>query len=320
MEPLLIVAEHEAGALCPATCHALSAARELARRTGGALHGAILGSGIEAPARALAAYGLPVLAADHPALADPLAEACAPVIAAIAEQLGAAWIVAASTSFGKDVLPRAAARLGAAMASDVVRIDGTGAELVLHRPMWAGSVSAEVALATPRKALTVRTTEFPAAAAEGPPGAITPFPVSLDPAALRTRRVGFTRTRSVRPALTEARIVVAGGRGTRGDFTAVEALADALGAAVGATRAAVDAGIPNDLQVGQTGKTVAPDLYVAAGISGAIQHVAGMKGSRIIVAINRDPDAPIFRIADYGLVADLAVALPALTERARRGG
>ncbi len=181
--------------------------------------------------------------------------------------------------------------------------------------MWAGNVLAEVEIATPMKVFTVRATEFPAAAKEGK-GAVRAAAVSVDAAALRTRYAGFKEVKSARPELTEARVVVAGGRGTKGDFKPIEALADELDAAVGASRAAVDAGwVPNDWQVGQTGKVVAPDLYVAAGISGAIQHLAGMKGSKVIVAVNKDPDAPIFQLADYGLVADLFKALPELAAK-----
>jgi electron transfer flavoprotein alpha subunit len=181
--------------------------------------------------------------------------------------------------------------------------------------MWAGNVLAEVEIASAVKVFTIRATEFPAAAKEGT-GALSKVAVAIDAAILRTRHAGFVEVKSERPELTEARAIVAGGRGTKGDFGAVEALADALGAAVGATRAAVDAGwAPNDWQVGQTGKVVAPDLYVAAGVSGAIQHVAGMKGAKVIVAVNKDPEAPIFQIADYGLVADLFKALPELTAK-----
>jgi electron transfer flavoprotein alpha subunit len=184
--------------------------------------------------------------------------------------------------------------------------------------MWAGNVLAEVEIATPVKVFTVRATEFPAAQKEGT-GRIAKAPVSVDAARLRTRFVAFAEVRSERPELTEARAIVAGGRGTKGDFGPVEALADALGAAVGATRAAVDAGwVPNDWQVGQTGKVVAPALYVAAGISGAIQHLAGMKGSKVIVAVNKDPEAPIFQIADYGLVGDLFKVLPELQAKLGR--
>jgi electron transfer flavoprotein alpha subunit len=173
-------------------------------------------------------------------------------------------------------------------------------------------VLAEVEIATAVKVFTVRPTEF-APAARGGQREVKRAQVSIDPASLRTRHVGFVEVKSERPELTEARAIVAGGRGTKGDFKPIEALADALGAAVGATRAAVDAGwVPNDWQVGQTGKVVAPELYVAAGISGAIQHVAGMKGSKVIVAVNKDPEAPIFQIADYGLVADLFKVLPEL--------
>jgi len=176
-----------------------------------------------------------------------------------------------------------------------------------------------VELRTAVKAFTVRPTEF-APAVRSPGGSVVPLPVTMDAVTLQTRWVGLEEVKSERPELTDARVVVAGGRGTRGDFGPITGLADALGGAVGASRAAVDAGwAPNDWQVGQTGKVVAPELYVAAGISGAIQHVAGMKGAKVIVAINRDADAPIFQIADYGLVADLFQALPELRERVEGG-
>jgi len=183
--------------------------------------------------------------------------------------------------------------------------------------MWAGNVLAEVEVATPVKVFTVRPTEFPASAPDAS-GSVVEAAVSVDAGALQTRHVSFEEVKSARPELTEARAIVSGGRGTKGDFKPVEALADALGAAVGATRAAVDAGwVPNDLQVGQTGKVVAPELYVAAGISGAIQHLAGMKGSKVIVAINKDAEAPIFQVADYGLVGDLFKVLPELTAKVK---
>jgi electron transfer flavoprotein alpha subunit len=314
---VLIVAEHARGALRKATLHAIAAGREVGRRTGGDVHVALLGHGVAALADELAAHGVRVHLADAPVLEHPLAEAYAPVVAGIAEAAQASHVGAAATAFGKDLLPRVAARLSAGMATEVLGFAGEGADVTFRRPMWAGNVLAEVAIATAVKVFTVRATEFAPAAREGG-GTVSPVAVSLDPAALKTRHVSFREVKSERPELTEARVVVAGGRGTKGDFAPVEALADALGAAVGATRAAVDAGwVPNDWQVGQTGKIVAPELYVAAGISGAIQHLAGMKGSRVIVAVNKDPEAPILQIADYGLVGDLREALPAL--RAKLG-
>jgi electron transfer flavoprotein alpha subunit len=317
MANVLIVAEQAGGTLRKATLHALAAGRELARRSGGKLHVAILGKGVGALAQELATYGADVHAADAAVLEHPLAEAHGPVIAELVKATGAAYLGAAATAYGKDVLPRAAARLGAGMATEVLGFGGDGPQITFRRPMWAGNVLAEIELATPVRAFTVRATEFPAAAKEGK-GEIHPVAVALDAGALRTRFAGFKEVKSARPELTEARFVVAGGRGTKGDFKPVEALADELGAAVGASRAAVDAGwVPNDWQVGQTGKVVAPELYVAAGISGAIQHLAGMKGSKVIVAVNKDPEAPIFAIADYGLVADLFQALPALAAKVK---
>ncbi len=312
MSNVLIVAEAHAGALRKATLHAVAAGRTLAARTGGKLHVALLGAGVAPLGPELAKHGAEVHVADAPVLERPLAEAHAPVIAAIAKAAQATFLGAAATTWGKDVLPRAAALLGAATATEVLGFGGEGAQVTFRRPMWAGNVLAEVELATPVKAFTVRPTEFPASVADGA-GSVVDALVAVDATALQTKHVSFEAVKSARPELTEARVVVSGGRGTKGDFKAVEALADALGAAVGATRAAVDAGwVPNDWQVGQTGKIVAPELYVAAVLSGAIQHVAGMKGAKVIVAVNKDPEAPIFQVADLGLVGDLFQVLPAL--------
>src|SRR5512138_1363667 len=309
---VLIVAEQVNGSLRKASLHAISAGRELARRTGGKLHLAVPGKGIAKVAHELAAWGADVHAADAAVLEHPLAEAYAPVVAELAKAVQATFVGAAATAFGKDLLPRAAAKLGAGMATEVLGFGGDGAAVTFRRPMWAGNVLAEVEIGTPVKAFTIRPTEFPPSAADAQ-GAVVDAPVPVDPAALQTRHVSFEEVKSARPELTEARTVVSGGRGTKGNFKPIEALADELGAAVGATRAAVDAGwVPNDVQVGQTGKVVAPELYVAAGISGAIQHLAGMKGSKVIVAVNKDPDAPVFQVADYGLVGDLFTVLPEL--------
>jgi electron transfer flavoprotein alpha subunit len=267
----------------------------------------------------VASHGVTVHAADAAGLEHYLAEAFTPVVAGIAQSVGATFVGAAATAFGKDLVPRVAARMGAATATEVLGFGGAGPAVTFHRPMWAGNVLAEVDLATPVKAFTIRPTEFPAAA-KGAGGEVKAVAAAIDLAALPVRFVEFKEVKSTRPELTEARVVVSGGRGTKGDFKELEGLADDLGAAMGATRAAVDAGwVANDLQVGQTGKVVAPELYIAAGISGAIQHLAGMKGSKVIVAINKDPEAPIFQLADYGLVADLFKAVPELREKIKAG-
>jgi electron transfer flavoprotein alpha subunit len=317
MSNVLIVAEQHQGALRKATLHAVAAGKELAKRTGGKLHVALLGAGVKPLAADLAKHGAEVHVADAEVLKAPLAEAHAPVVAAIAKAASATYVGAAATAYGKDLLPRAAALLEAGMATEVLSFGGEGAKVTFRRPMWAGNVLAEVEIATAVKVFTVRPTEFPASAADGA-GSVVDAPVAVDAGALQTRHVSFEEVKSARPELTEARAIVSGGRGTKGDFKPVEALADALGAAVGATRAAVDAGwVPNDLQVGQTGKVVAPELYVAAGISGAIQHLAGMKGSKVIVAVNKDAEAPVFQVADYGLVGDLFKVLPELLAKVK---
>ena len=316
---VLIVAEQSGGHLKKATLHAISAGRTLVQRTGGKLHLALLGKGVGELGQELAGYGAEVHLADAPALEHYLAESFAPVVAEIARACGAAFVGAAATAFGKDLLPRVAARLGAACATEVLGFGGSGAQVTFQRPMWAGNVLAEVELTTPVRCFTIRATEFPAAQKEGT-GKVTAAPGGAVAGQPRTRFVEFKEVKSARPDLTEARVVVAGGRGTKGDFKEIEALADDLNAAVGASRAAVDAGwVPNDWQVGQTGKVVAPELYVAAGISGAIQHLAGMKGSKVIVAINKDAEAPIFQLADYGLVADLFKAIPELRAKIKAG-
>jgi electron transfer flavoprotein alpha subunit len=317
MANVLVVAEQRSGTLKKATLHALGAGAELASRLGGKLYVLALGKGISALAEELRGYA-DVLVADAPVLEHYLAEAYAPVVADAARAAQASHVGAAATAFAKDLLPRVAARLSAAMATEVLSFGGDGAQVTFRRPMWAGNVLAEVEMATPVKVFTVRSTEFQPAVKRGTQGSVAPQAVSVDPGSLKTRFVEYREVKSARPELTEARAVISGGRGTKGDFKEVEALADEIGAAVGASRAAVDAGwVPNDWQVGQTGKVVAPELYIAAGISGAIQHLAGMKGSRVIVAVNKDADAPIFQVADYGLVADLFKALPELRTKVK---
>lgn len=312
MPIVLIVAEAQAdGSLRKATLNALAAGAQLAKAVGAELHAVALAKDAGALANVVKDYGVKTVHAGSAAhLEHPVAEALAPAIAELATQLKAEWVGAAATAVGRDTLPRVAARLNAAMASDVMGFEGSGADTAFVRPMWAGAVIATVKLHTPVKVFTVRTTEFTAAEKSGA-GEVKAFA----PAApkLPTKHVEFKEVKSARPNLTEARVVISGGRGTKGDFKEIEALADELNAAVGASRAVCDAGWqPNDLQVGQTGKVVAPQLYVAAGISGAIQHLAGMKGSKTIVAINKDAEAPIFQVADYGLVADLFKVLPEL--------
>jgi electron transfer flavoprotein alpha subunit len=308
---LIVVEANTDGSLRKATLNAITAGQKLAAATGGQLHAIALAKDATALANAVKEYGVTVHAASGAHLEHAIAENWAPAIAAAASAISAEWVGAAATAIGRDVLPRVAAKLKAVMASDILSVEGSGADVALTRPMWAGAVVATVKLTGAVKCFTARTTEFAAAEKAGG-GEVKVFAAAAPDKAL-SKFVGFKEVKSARPALTEARIVVSGGRGTKGDFKPIEGLADELGAAVGASRAVCDAGWqPNDLQVGQTGKVVAPSLYIAAGISGAIQHVAGMKGSKTIVAVNKDPDAPIFQIADYGLVADLFKALPEL--------
>lgn len=319
MNKILVIAEHDQGQLKTASLSAAGFAQQLAAATGGSFEILVIGHGIDPVASALRACGAAaVLVADSPALAHPLADRVAKVIGDIARARGATTVVGASSTFTKDVLPRAAALLDAAMVSEVVGVRVENGEPEFRRVMFAGNVIAAVRLDGPMRVATVRAAAFaaPPAAAESPVER-----VAVDEAALPAFLEFVDREAKAagRPDATEARIVVSGGRALRnsGDFERlVGGLADALGAAVGSSRALVDAGItPNSLQVGQTGKIVAPDLYIALGISGAIQHMAGMKDTKVIVAVNKDAEAPIFEVADFGLVADVYDAVPKLIEK-----
>ncbi|KAF8058034.1 etfa [Scenedesmus sp. PABB004] len=327
----LVLAEHRGGLLAAPTLNALAAGAALA---GAGAEVAALVAGADVRPVAEQAAALPgvsrVLLADAPALAHQLAEPLAALLAALVRADAPAAVLAPSSSFGKNVLPRAAALLGVQAVADVVSLAGGGAGAeggrTFVRPIYAGNGLATVALApdAPLVMATVRPTAFPRAEGTraGAPAPIEPVPADVlaaaaDPALPQTEWLGCDEAKAERPELGSARVVVSGGRALKSaeGFKQLEALADLLGGAVGASRAAVDAGfVSNDLQVGQTGKVVAPALYIAVGISGAIQHVAGMKDSGVIVAINSDPEAPIFKVADYGLVGDLFAILPELTQ------
>jgi len=306
---ILVIAEHDNASLKASTLNTVTAAREL----GEDVHVLVVGNGVDAPAGAAA--GVPgvakVLRVDAPYLGQLTAENLAAAALAVIAAGNYSHVLAPATSFGKNVAPRIAAKLDVAQISDIMSVESAD---TFVRPIYAGNAFATVRSSDPVKVITVRTTAFEPAAATGGNAAIENVPPP--PEVSTSKVIGQELTKSERPELTSARIVVSGGRGrASGDnFKMLEALADKLNAAIGASRAAVDAGyVPNDYQVGQTGKIVAPDLYVAVGISGAVQHLAGMKGSKVIVAINKDPEAPIFQIADYGLVGDLFEIIPALT-------
>ncbi|HEY6077151.1 MAG TPA: electron transfer flavoprotein subunit alpha/FixB family protein [Polyangiaceae bacterium] len=323
MANVLVVAElAEDGKLKKSTLSAITFARQALPAIGGALHIVVLGASAAAAASELAGYGAAkVLLVEDASLAKYTAEHFAPSVAAAAQ--GCALVVATATSFGKDLLPRVAARLDAAYAGDCSGVAVEGGKLVYKRPMFAGNAFGYCTLETPVQVATARQSEFTPAEASDSGGASPVEKLAKAPVgagAARIEVIGLEAVKSARPELTEAKVVVSGGRGLKEKFFEVmEPLADAVGAAIGASRAAVDAGYaPGDFQVGQTGKIVAPQLYIAVGISGAIQHIAGMKSSKVIVAINKDPEAPIFQIADYGLVADMFQAVPALTAELKK--
>jgi electron transfer flavoprotein alpha subunit len=303
---ILVIAEHDNGSLKSATLNAVTAAAAL----GGDIHVLVAGSGAAGAASAAASVAgvTKVLLADAPQYAHPLAEVLAPLVVGLAS--GYSHILATATSAAKNLLPRVAALLDVAQISDISAIESAD---TFVRPIYAGNALATVQSSDAIKVITVRGTAFGAAPATG--GSASVENIAAGPASDASKFVGQELSKSERPELTAAKIVVSGGRGMQsGDnFHLLDRIADKLGAAVGASRAAVDSGfVPNDYQVGQTGKIVAPELYIAVGISGAIQHLAGMKDSKVIVAINKDEEAPIFQIADYGLVGDLFKILPEL--------
>ena len=320
MSNIIVLAEHEQGSLVNATLNAIGAAKKLAEIVGGGFDIAVAGAGVGAIASQLTGYGAgTVYQVEDPTLEGYTAQAYAQAFHKAVEASGASFVIAASTARGKDCTPRVAARLDAGMASDVIGVEGSADAVVYVRPMWAGNIISRVKINTDVHVFTIRTTDFDAVDASGGESAIETVAAGIDASAIRMRYVSIDAVKSDRPALTDASAVVAGGRGVQSaeNFdTVIAPLADELNAAIGASRAVVDSGwVPNDWQVGQTGKVVAPQLYIAAGISGAIQHLAGMKGSKTIVAINKDPEAPIFQVADYGLVADLFEVVPELTDK-----
>ena len=302
----LVIAEHDNATLKSSTAHAVTAATQM----GGDVHVLVAGKGSAAAAAAAAKLAgvAKVLHCDGEPYATGSPENVAALVTPLAK--GYSHVVAAATAFGKNVMPRIAATLDVAQVSEIVAVQTPD---TFVRPIYAGNAFATVQSADPIKVITVRTTGFDAAAGGGA-AAIESVPAGPDKA--QSKVLSQELTKSARPELAGAKRVVSGGRGLASgeNFRMLETLADKLGAAIGASRAAVDSGFcPNDYQVGQTGKIVAPELYLAIGISGAIQHLAGMKDSKVIVAINKDPEAPIFQVADYGLVGDLFQIVPELT-------
>ncbi len=305
---ILVIAEHDNASLKPSTLHTLGAAKQI----GGDVHVLVAGQGAQGVAQAASqVQGVAkVLLADAPVYKDQLAENLAALVAGLAKDYG--HVLAPATTFGKNFMPRVAALLDVAQVSDISAVKSAD---TFVRPIYAGNALATVQSQDPVKVITVRSTGFDAVPVTGGSAPIESVPAGADTGLASL--VGREITKSERPELTAARVIVSGGRGMGSgeNFKILEPIADRLNAAMGASRAAVDAGfVPNDWQVGQTGKIVAPDLYIAVGISGAIQHLAGMKDSRVIVAINKDEEAPIFQVADYGIVGDLFKIVPELAK------
>ncbi len=322
MGNVLVIAQILDGEVKKSTNCTVTFASQVASFLGGTYSVMALGDDLSAQTDALTKLGADkVLLAEAPGLDQNLAERWSPIIEQVVKSGGYQVVVSPSSSTGKDVLPRLSCRLDAGMASDVVGVSLDDGKLTYTRPMFAGNVNGAVQIASDLEVVTIRQTEF---APFEPTGASPVEKVAAPDAEAVLGKIefnGFEKSVTARPDLAEANVVVSGGRGVKSqeNFKLIEDLADLLGGAVGATRAAVDAGfIHNDFQVGQTGKIVAPDLYFAVGLSGALQHVAGMKSSKVIVAVNKDEEAPIFQVADYGMVADLFKVMPELTEQIKK--
>jgi electron transfer flavoprotein alpha subunit len=319
MTDVLIVAELSEGKARKSTLSAIAFAKAVVE--GGAIDILVIGDGASGAAAELSGFGARKLLVANVA-GGYLAERYAATVAATAKSGGYQVVAAPGSYYGKDLMPRVAGKLGAGVASDITNVALAGGKRKYRRTMYAGNLLGDVTLSTPVEVVTVRLSEFEPAEPSGGSSPMEEVAVVADPAAERIEFVSLDAVKSERPDLTEADVVVSGGRALKSaeNFQNVlEPLVDALGAAMGASRAACDAGyVPSELQVGQTGKVVAPKLYVAVGISGAIQHLAGMKGSKTIVAINKDKEAPIAQVADYFVVADLFDAVPAMTAAVKK--
>jgi electron transfer flavoprotein alpha subunit len=316
MDDILVIAHILDGRVKKGTHSAVTFASSVADHLNCTYSILALGDDLSTPRDILVSLGAQkVILGEAPGLDQALAERWAPIIEQVVKEGSYGMVVSPSSTTAKDVLPRLAHRLEAGMASDVIDVTFQGDTLHYTRPMYAGNINATVEIVTDRHVVTVRQTEFPAfePLEDKSPLEVIPIPPPPSEVLERITFESFERAVSERPDLTEAKVVVSGGRGLKSSegFRIIEELADLLGGAVGASRAAVDSGFINsDFQVGQTGKIVSPELYIAVGISGAVQHLAGMKSSKVIVAINRDEDAPIFQVADFGFVGDLFKAVP----------
>lgn len=315
---ILVIAEHDNAELKPSTLNTVTAAGELSDKGAGDVVVLVAGSGCAAVGEAAAKIDgvSKVLVADDTGLEHALAENLSAVVTDVAGDYS--HILAPATTFGKNFMPRVAALLDVQQISEISAVEDVD---TFVRPIYAGNAMATVKSSDATKVMTVRATTFDAASAEGGSATVESIAASADKG--KSSFVELTESGGDRPELTSARVIISGGRGMASgeNYALIEPIADKLNAAMGASRAAVDAGfVPNDWQVGQTGKVVAPELYIAVGISGAIQHLAGMKDSKVIVAINKDEEAPIFQVADYGLVADLFKALPELNEELEKQG